>query len=80
MKKFFGLILSGSILLTACGDGVPRVNDPHHIVDANGQPMKCIDFIKKYCIGKDSNETCAKVRMAVSMDSTKTKGGLPGGW
>ncbi len=78
MKKSIGLMLFAAVLLAACSDGVPRVDDPHHPVDANGQPMKGTDFIQKYCAGKPTNETCVKVQKAVSSDSTK--GGLPKGW
>lgn len=78
MKKGFSLMLLTAVFLAACSDGVPHVDDPHHPVDANGQPMKGTDFIQKYCAGKLTNETCAKVQKAVSSDSTK--GGLPKGW
>lgn len=40
--------------------------------------MKGVDFIKKYCLGKPSNETCARVRQAVSLDSVR--GVMPKGW
>lgn len=79
MKKGFNLMLFIAVLLlAACSDGVPHVNDPHHPVDANGQALKGTDFIQKYCAGKPTNETCVKVQKAVSSDSIK--GGLPKGW
>ena len=78
MKKSFGLMLLAAAFLAACGDGVPRVDDPHHPVDRNGTAMKGTDFLQKYCMGKQNNETCAKVQQAVNTDSTK--GGLPKGY
>ena len=53
-------------ILSACGnnsapnDGVPNV-DPKNIV-VDGNTMTPTEFAQKYCIGKDQNETCAKVR------------------
>jgi hypothetical protein len=75
------LLVAG--LLAGCNtkvdsDGVPRVDDPHHPVDADGKPMKGLDFVQKYCLGKGTNATCDAVHIAVSQDSSK--GGLPKGW
>jgi len=67
-----------AVLLSACDDGVPKVADPHHPVDADGTPMKGTDFLQKYCMGKGNNETCAKVHNAVSVDSSK--GVMPKGY
>ena len=78
MKRRFGLMLLAAVLMTACDDGVPKVDDPHHPVDANGNPIKGTEFVQKYCMGKATNETCAKVHQAVSMDSSK--GQMPKGW
>ena len=79
MKKVFGLLLvSVTVLLSACSDGVPKVVDPHNPLDADGKPIKGTEFLKKYCAGKSNNEDCAKVSIAVSQDASK--GGLPKGW
>lgn len=80
MRVKIVVCIAAIMALTACGDrdGVPAVEDPHHPVDAQGNPMKGVDFIKKYCLGKPSNETCARVRQAVSLDSVR--GVMPKGW
>jgi len=79
MNKGFGLVvLAAAVLLSACSDGVPHVEDPHHPVDADGNPIKGSEFLMKYCAGKSHNETCAKVATAVSADSSKGK--MPKGW
>lgn len=78
MKKSVGLMVLAVVFLAACSDGVPHVEDPHHPVDANGNPVKGTEFLQKYCAGKITNETCVKVENAVSSDSSK--GGLPKGW
>lgn len=77
MKKY-ALMIFAAVLLSACSDGVPDVEDPHHPVDASGTPIKGTEFLEKYCAGKLTNETCVKVQKAVSADSSK--GGLPKGW
>lgn len=66
------------ITLSGCSDGVPKVDDPSHPVDASGKPMKGTDFIQKYCEGKIQNETCMKVSKAISIDSGVKK--LPRGY
>lgn len=78
MKKGFGLVILAAVLLSACSDGVPHVEDPHNPVDTDGNPIKGSEFLMKYCAGKSNNETCAKVATAVSADSTKGK--MPKGW
>lgn len=78
MKKGLGLMIVAAVLLSACSDGVPHVEDPHRPVDADGNPIKGTEFIRKYCAGKPTHETCVKVQKAVSSDATK--GGLPKGW
>jgi hypothetical protein len=77
------LALATALLIAACerkpaNDGVPILADPRKPVDADGKPMTSIEFLKKYCIGKITNETCAKVIQAERMDSTR--GPLPKGW
>ena len=49
---------------------VPVVKDPHHPTDAGGKPIKGIDFLRKYCAGRDLDETCLRVKQAVSADSS----------
>jgi hypothetical protein len=78
MKKVLGLAILMAALLNACSDGVPHVKDPHNPVDADGKPIKGIEFMKKYCAGKLQNETCEKVSRAVSIDSVRGK--MPKGW
>ena len=49
---------------------VPVVKDPHHPTDAGGKPIEGIDFLRKYCAGRDLDETCLRVKQAVSADSS----------
>lgn len=71
MKKvFYVATLLPVLFLSACGDGVPNVVDPHNIV-VNGQKMTQDAFIEKYCPGKETNETCNKVKLAARMDSAR---------
>ena len=68
-------------LLAACNayaTDVPVVKDPHHPTDAHGKPIKGIDFVRKYCAGKDLDETCLRVKQAVSADSSRGK--MPKGY
>ena len=79
MRTRFGFIIIPFVMvLAACSDGVPAVDDPHHPVDAQGNPIKGTDFIQKYCLDKPTNETCARVHQAISIDSVR--GGMPKGW
>lgn len=67
-----------ALLLAACGDdGVPTVVDPHKVV-VNGQPMTQSEFLKRYCVGKSENPTCAAVSQAAREDATRR--GVPKGW
>jgi hypothetical protein len=70
MKKTFVLALFPSLILAACGNGVPKVSDPHNIV-VDGQKMTQANFLQTYCVGKVGNETCDKVKNAMSRDATK---------
>lgn len=70
MRRIFAATLLPLVLLTACNDGVPKVDDPHHVV-VEGQKMTQAEFLQKYCINKVGNETCAKVQNAMSLDATK---------
>lgn len=78
MRAFILLIVFLSSLLSGCDDGVPKISDPHHPVDATGNSIKGTDFLERYCLGKPTNETCIKVQRAVSTDSLKR--GVPKGW
>lgn len=67
-----------SFLLAGCDDGVPKLSDPHNPVDEKGKSIKGTEFLERYCLGKQTNETCIKVQRAVSTDSLKR--GVPKGW
>ena len=54
------LWLLPALVVAACGQEVPHVDDPHNIV-VNGEEMSQADFLDKYCIGKENNPTCSKV-------------------
>lgn len=71
MKRIFALVVP-ALLLAACGDSVPKVEDPHNIV-VDGQPMTQAAFIEKYCAGKSDNATCMTVLAAKRQDSTRGK-------
>ena len=78
MKHLNLAIFAVVFLLTACSqDDVPRVEDPHNIM-MDGKKITQQEFLKKYCVAKPANETCAKVSNAMSLDSTK--GQMPKGW
>ena len=69
------------LLLAVCNayaTDVPVVKDPHHPTDADGKPIKGIDFVRRYCEGKELDETCLGVRQAVSADSSRGK--MPKGY
>lgn len=65
------------ILLAACGEKVPTVQDPHNIV-IDGKKMTQAEFLKNYCLGKDRNETCLTVLQAKKEDSTRRE--MPKNW
>ena len=72
------VILSAFFVLTACyQNDVPSVEDPHNIM-VDDKKITQQEFLKIYCVSKPANETCAKVRNAMSLDSTK--GQMPKGW
>ena len=77
MKKSLLLSVLPVVVLAACGDGVPKVDDPHKIV-VDGNPISQKDFMNRYCTGKTNNQTCYAVSKALSQDATKGK--LPSGW
>jgi hypothetical protein len=76
MKKEWTM-LALVAFLSACGDGVQRIDDPAQpIVD--GKAINGTEFMQKYCKGKVGNETCEKVRIATAQKSTK--GDMPKGY
>jgi hypothetical protein len=78
MNYFKFAIFAAVFTLTACSQGdVPSVEDPHNIV-MDGKKITQQEFLQKYCVSNPANETCAKVRNAMSLDSTK--GQMPKGW
>lgn len=78
MKKILTAILLTGFLAACSNDDVPNVEDPHNVV-VDGQKITQADFLQKYCVGKELNETCTKVKNAMAMDSTQSKspGGIP---
>ncbi len=70
MKKIIVLALLPIVLLTACSDDVPKVDDPHNVV-VDGQKMTQANFLQRYCISRAGNETCDKVKNAMDKDATK---------
>jgi len=79
MKKLFWLMsVIAAFTLAACSDGVPKVDDPNHPLDAKGNPISGLEFLKMYCVSATANKDCIRVNRAVSLNSDK--GGLPKGW
>jgi PBP1b-binding outer membrane lipoprotein LpoB len=74
MKKILTVTLL-TIFLAACSDDVPKVEDPHNVI-VDGQKMMQADFLQKYCVGTELNETCARVKNAMAMDSTRSSSGI----
>jgi len=70
MSKFLFLVPAIIVLLSACTDDVPAVDDPHNIV-VSGQKLKQFEFLQKYCVEKPNNGTCLKVKNAMALDSAK---------
>lgn len=71
MKRLI-VVVTATLLVVACGDDVPKVDDPHNIV-VDGAPMTQAEFIGKYCAGKADNATCMTVLVAKRKDSTRGK-------
>lgn len=80
MQKSFSLAILAALLLSACSDGVPKVEDPYNPVDADGKPITGAEFNQRYCVAPKTaaNETCERVRRATSIKSLKGK--MPEGW
>jgi hypothetical protein len=76
MKFKLSLALVCLFALSACdndvvlNDGVPNVDPQNIIVD--GTTMTPTEFLKKFCIGKNQNETCSKVRHKAQMDTERS--------
>ncbi|MDR3221133.1 MAG: hypothetical protein LBU46_03860 [Candidatus Accumulibacter sp.] len=74
--KLYALMFLGALVLSACSDGVPKVDDVKNIV-VDGQKMKASEFYEKYCFAKEGSanestiETCHKVRIQRHQDSTR---------
>jgi hypothetical protein len=64
------LLIITILLLTACSEGVPNVDDPHKIL-INGENITQKNFLDKYCVEKSKNETCLKVQQAMIQDLGK---------
>lgn len=79
MKLHLKLISSVvmTLLLVACKNDVPNVEDPHNIVIDN-QKMTQAAFLEKYCASKSNDENCMKVLQAKQHDSTR--GIMPKNW
>ena len=77
MKKLMLISALPLLLLAACRNDVPKVDDPHKIV-VDGSPISQKDFMNRYCTGKTNNQTCYAVSKALLQDATKGK--LPSGW
>lgn len=76
MDKILAGIATASIFtMTACDQGVPKVEDLNN-VEVNGQQMTQQTFLDKYCAGKIAEETCMKVTDAM-MKEFAQKGPLP---
>jgi len=79
-KKLSFALLACVFALAGCqkNDGVPKVADYAHPMDADGKPITPQKFYAKYCTGKDGNETCAKMIKHLQIDSIR--GGVPPGY
>lgn len=78
MRKIIGLMVVCSSMLAGCDDGVPKVDDPNRPVDHQGNVIKGAEFNERFCAGKSTNETCAKVQRATSNNSSLGK--MPSGY
>jgi len=81
MKKRFGLIVFVASLLSACGDGIPKVTDPRNPVDDKGNKITGTEFLNRYCVGngkRETNETCQRVLQANRASSLRGK--MPEGY
>ena len=70
MKSVLAVSLFLSAFLIGCGDGVPKVEDYSNVV-VDGQKMTQSQFLQKHCVNKSTNDTCNRVKNAMSKDATK---------
>ncbi len=68
MKKIIAII--GVVCLSACDQGVPKVEDPHNVV-VGGIKMTQSEFLHKYCVEQVADPTCSKVKHAMRLDFTR---------
>lgn len=68
MKNILAMI--GIMCLSACDQGVPKVNDPHNVT-VNGEKMTQLAFLDRYCVEQVADPTCSKVRHAMRKDSSR---------
>ena len=68
MKKILAMI--GIVCLSACNQGVPKVEDPHDVV-VGGKKMTQWEFLDKYCVEEVADPTCSRVRHAMRKDSSR---------
>jgi hypothetical protein len=78
MQKILSFLVISSFVLAGCNDGVPKVDDPSRPVDHQGNAIKGAEFNERFCSGKPTNETCAKVQRATSNNSSLGK--MPSGY
>lgn len=77
MRTLFLLSLTSALLLSGCGEHIPEVPDPDHIV-VDGKPMTPKAFLERYCHGQELYPSCVAVRRKYIADAAH--GGLPSGW
>ncbi len=70
MKSVLTTSIFASAFLFGCGDGVPKVDDYSNVV-VDGKKMTQAQFLQKHCVNKPTNETCNRVKNAMSKDATK---------
>jgi hypothetical protein len=69
--KLHTVMFLSALILSACSDGVPKVDDTTNIV-VNGKKLKAYEFRQQYCEGGkiqgEDYETCQRVRMQAQKD------------
>lgn len=64
------LVVIAVVFLSACDQGVPKVDDPHNVI-VDGKKMTQSAFLHKYCVEQVADPTCSKVKHAMLLDFTK---------